>query len=70
MCDAVLNYALCDNLQGVHVLGANIHQIVFCWTLSVSQWYLISMAFGRFCFIVLFNIPKAVELSVHNGVAG
>jgi hypothetical protein len=36
----------------------------------VSQWYLMSMALERFCFIVSFKIPNAVELSVINGVAG
>jgi hypothetical protein len=28
------------------------------------------MAYERFCFIISFKIPKAVELSVRNGVAG
>jgi hypothetical protein len=36
----------------------------------VSQWYLMSIAFDRFCFIVLFKIPNAVELSVQRGVVG
>jgi hypothetical protein len=36
----------------------------------VSQWYLMSIAFVLFCLRVSFKIPKAVELSVHSGVAG
>jgi hypothetical protein len=36
----------------------------------VSQWYLMSIAFDLFCFIVSFNIPDAVGLSVRRGVGG
>jgi hypothetical protein len=36
----------------------------------MSQCYLISMALDRFCLILSFEIPKAVELSVINGVTG
>jgi hypothetical protein len=36
----------------------------------VSQWYLISIAFDRFCLIVSFKILNAVELSVRGGVGG
>jgi hypothetical protein len=62
------------------MLGMIISKIVFAWspihiklfwrTLSVSQWYLISMAVDLFCLIVSFKIPKAVELSILSGVAG
>jgi hypothetical protein len=70
LCDAVLNDVLCDNHRYVHVLVANKRQIVFWRTLSVSQWYLISIAFDRFCLIVLFKISNAVELSVRRCVGG
>jgi hypothetical protein len=36
--------------------------------LSVNQWYLISIAFDLLCLMVSFQIPKAVELSVINGM--
>jgi hypothetical protein len=39
-------------------------------TLSVSQWYRMSIAFERFCFIVLLTMPYAVELSIRRGVGG
>jgi hypothetical protein len=57
-----------------------IPKIVFSWapigielflrTLSVSQWFLISMALERFFFIVSFKIPNVVEFSVLNGITG
>jgi hypothetical protein len=60
------------------MLSMIIPKIVFSWasidihffwrTLSVRQWYLISMALERFCLIVSIKIPNAVELSVLIGV--
>jgi hypothetical protein len=59
LCDVALNDALCDSLRD------------FFWrTLSVSQWYCMSIAFDRFCLIVSFTMPYAVELSVRRGVGG
>jgi hypothetical protein len=52
LCDVALNDALCDNLQDFHVLVANKRRIVFWRTLSVSQWYRMSIALDRFCLIV------------------
>jgi hypothetical protein len=44
--------------------------IQFFWrTLSVSQLYLMSMAFDRFCLIVSFRIMRAVELSIFKGLS-
>jgi hypothetical protein len=42
----------------------------FWRTLSVSQWYRMSIAFDRFCLIVSLTMPYAVELSVRRGVGG
>jgi hypothetical protein len=39
-------------------------------TLSVSQWYLMSIAFDLFCLMVSFKIPNTVELLVRRGVGG
>jgi hypothetical protein len=63
MCDVAPNDALCDNLQDFHILVANKHRIVFWRTLSVRQWYRMSIAFDRFCLIVSLTMPYAVELS-------
>jgi hypothetical protein len=69
LCDVALNDALSDNLRDFHVLVTNKRH--FFWrTLSVSQWYRISIAFDRFCLIVSFRITNAMELSVHIGVGG
>jgi hypothetical protein len=70
LCDVALNDVLCDNRRDFPVLGANKRQIVFWQTLSVSQWYLMSIFFDLFCFIVSFKMPNAVELSVRSGVGG
>ena len=70
LCDIALIDALYVNLQDFQSGGANIHQIVFWRTLSLSQWYRMSMALDLFCSIVSFKMPKAVELSVRNGIAG
>jgi hypothetical protein len=42
----------------------------FWRTLSVIQWYRMSIAFDRFCLIVSLTMPYAVELSVRRGVGG
>jgi hypothetical protein len=42
----------------------------FLRTLYVSQWYRISIALDRLCFIVSFNTPNAVEISVRRGLGG
>jgi hypothetical protein len=70
LCDAALNDTLCDNLRDFHVLVANKRRIVFDRTLSVSQWYRMSIAFDRFRLIVSFKMPYTVELSVLRGVGG
>jgi hypothetical protein len=45
---------------------------IYCFwrTLSVSQWYLMSIAFELFYFMVSFKMPNAVKLSVRSSVAG
>jgi hypothetical protein len=68
MCDAVLNDVLRDSRQDAMV--ASTRRIVFWRTLSVSQWYLMSIDFDLFCLMVSFKIPNGVELSVRSGVAG
>jgi hypothetical protein len=62
LCDVALNDVLCDNHRDFHVLVANKCQIVFWRTLSVSQWYRMSIAFDLFCLIVSFKMPNAVDL--------
>jgi hypothetical protein len=70
LCDVALHDAWCDNLQAFRVLGAKKRRIVFWWTLLVSQWYRMSIAFDRFCLIVSLTMSYAVELSVRRGVGG
>jgi hypothetical protein len=68
--DVAMNDVWCDNPQDCLCLGTHIPQIAFWRTMSVIQWYLISMALDLFCLIVSFKIPNTVELSVLNGVVG
>jgi hypothetical protein len=49
---------------------APINVELFLGTLSVSQWYRMSIAFDRFCLIVSSTMLYAVELSVRRGVGG
>jgi hypothetical protein len=62
------------------MFGVTIDEILTSWspinvklflgTLSVSQWYRMSISFDLFCLMVSFKIPNAVDLSVRSGVGG
>jgi hypothetical protein len=61
---------LCVIVCEIFTSWAPINVELFWRTLSVSQWYIMSIAFDRFCLIVLLTMPFAVELSVRRGVGG